>query len=130
MDLACTPEIITKIDCLLFFFECHAEILKTFETPLKARKIGFEENYNRRNFMKSTALKCCEKQKRLRHFVVISITSSYCLILLGFLLILSEKRLRQHHLMKTSFDPLFRMADADNSTSIIPSCTCISIMGF
>ena len=102
MDLACTPEIITKIDCLLFFFECHAEILKTFETPLKARKIDFEENYNRRNFMKSTALKCCEKQKRLR----------------------------QHHLMKTSFDPLFRMADADNSTSIIPSYICISIIVF
>ena len=64
MDLVKTPEIMTKIDCLLFFIECHAEILKTFEAPLKARKTGFEENYDCRKFIKLTALKCSEKQKR------------------------------------------------------------------
>ncbi len=47
-----------KFDCLLFLLKCHAEILKTFEAPSKARKTGFEENYDCRNFIKSTAPKC------------------------------------------------------------------------
>ena len=93
------PEIITKIDCLVFFFECHAEILKTFETPLKARKTSFEENCDRRNFMKSTAPKCCEKQKRLRHFVVISIN----IILLFDFIVFSFDLIRKK-ITTTSFD--------------------------
>jgi len=36
--------------------KCHAEILKIFEAPLKARKTGFEENSDRYKFIKSTAL--------------------------------------------------------------------------
>ena len=79
--------------------KCHTEILKTFEAPLKARKTGFEENYDRRNFIKSTALKCCEKQKRLRHFVVISIN----IILLFDFIVFSFDLIRKK-ITTTSFD--------------------------
>jgi len=79
--------------------KCHTEILKTFEAPLKARKTGFEENYDRRNFITSAALKCCEKQKRLRHFVVISIN-----IILLFDFIVFYLNLVRKKITSTSFD--------------------------
>lgn len=79
--------------------KCHTEILKTFEEPLKARKTGFEENYDRRNFMKSTALKYREKQKRFRHFDVISIN-----IILLFDFIVFSFDLVRKKITSTSFD--------------------------
>ena len=92
MDLVKTPEIMTKIGCLLFFIEMSCR-------NFKARKTGFEENYDRRNFIKSTALKCCEKQKRLRHFVVISIN----IILLFDFIVFSFDLIRKK-ITTTSFD--------------------------